>query len=103
MKNSFAFRLSRLSQSSQISQPSDRGLSLRIGVFGGSFNPVHNGHVELARRLLELARLDEVWFVVSPQNPFKQGGRLLDDALRLRMVDAEIQRIWNSGGTGYGE
>ena len=93
MKNSFASRLPRLSQSSQLFQPSqisDPGLRLRIGVFGGSFNPVHNGHVELARRLLELARLDEVWFVVSPQNPFKQGERLLDDALRLRMVELAL-------------
>ncbi len=59
---------------------------LTTGIFGGSFNPVHNGHIELARRLLELAGLDEVWFVVSPQNPFKRNERLLDDALRLEMV-----------------
>lgn len=57
-----------------------------IGIFGGSFNPVHNGHIELARRLLTLAGLDEVWFVVSPQNPFKRNEKLLDDALRLEMV-----------------
>ena len=59
---------------------------LTTGIFGGSFNPVHNGHIELARRLLDLAGLDEVWFVVSPQNPFKRNERLLDDALRLEMV-----------------
>lgn len=57
-----------------------------IGIFGGSFNPVHNGHIELARRLLTLAGLDEVWFVVSPQNPFKRNEKLLDDELRLEMV-----------------
>ncbi len=56
------------------------------GIFGGSFNPVHNGHIELARRLLGLAGLDEIWFVVSPQNPFKRNERLLDDCLRLEMV-----------------
>ena len=54
------------------------------GIFGGSFNPVHNGHIELARRLLGLAGLDEIWFVVSPQNPFKRNERLLDDCLRLK-------------------
>lgn len=59
---------------------------LTTGIFGGSFNPVHNGHVELARRLLAIAGLDEVWFVVSPQNPFKRNDRLLDDRLRLEMV-----------------
>lgn len=59
---------------------------LVTGVFGGSFNPIHNGHVELARRLLAVAGLDEVRFVVSPQNPFKRGVALLDDALRLEMV-----------------
>ena len=56
------------------------------GIFGGSFNPIHNGHIELARRLLSLAGLDEVWFVVSPQNPFKRNEKLLDDELRLEMV-----------------
>ena len=59
---------------------------LTTGIFGGSFNPVHNGHIELARRLLAIAGLDEVWFVVSPQNPFKRNDRLLDDRLRLEMV-----------------
>lgn len=59
---------------------------LTTGIFGGSFNPIHNGHIELARRLLSLAGLDEVWFVVSPQNPFKRNEKLLDDELRLEMV-----------------
>lgn len=59
---------------------------LTTGIFGGSFNPVHNGHIELARRLLAIAGLDDVWFVVSPQNPFKRNDRLLDDRLRLEMV-----------------
>ncbi len=59
---------------------------LSTGIFGGTFNPIHNGHVELARRLLSLTRLDEVWFVVSPQNPFKRSMHLLDDRIRLEMV-----------------
>lgn len=61
-------------------------MMLTTGIFGGSFNPVHNGHIELARRLLAIAGLDDVWFVVSPQNPFKRNDRLLDDRLRLEMV-----------------
>ena len=59
----------------------------KIGLFGGSFNPIHVGHVELARQLRELAGLDEVWLMVSPQNPLKQGSSdLLDDQLRYQMV-----------------
>ena len=59
----------------------------KIGLLGGSFNPIHVGHVELARQLRELAGLDEVWLMVSPQNPLKQGATdLLDDQLRYQMV-----------------
>lgn len=59
---------------------------IRTGLFGGSFNPIHNGHILLARQLLERVGLDEVWFMVSPQNPFKQACDLLDDGERLRLV-----------------
>lgn len=56
------------------------------GVFGGSFNPVHNGHIALAEELLTLAGLDEIWFVVSPHNPLKSHDGLLDDGKRLEMT-----------------
>ena len=65
---------------------------MRIGLFGGSFNPIHYGHIRLARQLLALAELDEGWFVVSPQNPLKQQTDLLDDDLRLQMVEMALQR-----------
>lgn len=65
---------------------------MRIGLFGGSFNPIHYGHIRLARQLLALAALDEVWFVVSPQNPLKQQTDLLDDDLRLQMVEMALLR-----------
>jgi len=69
---------------------------MKIGLFGGSFNPIHNGHVALARQLRRLAALDEVWLMVSPQNPLKQGRNdLLDDQLRFQMA-----RIALYGETG---
>jgi len=56
---------------------------MRIGLFGGSFNPIHNGHIALARQMVEKGRLDEVWFMVSPQNPLKKQDDLAPDDVRL--------------------
>ena len=63
---------------------------LKVGIFSGSFNPIHIGHLALANYLCEFNGLDEVWFVVTPQNPCKTRGQLLDDELRLRMVQKAI-------------
>ena len=64
---------------------------IRTGIFGGTFNPVHNGHVALAARILKAARLNEVWLMVTPQNPWKANKVLLDDDLRLEMVRAAVE------------
>ena len=56
---------------------------IKTGIFGGSFNPIHNGHIQLVRQLKEAAGLEEVWLMVSPQNPLKRQTDLLDDDLRL--------------------
>ena len=65
---------------------------LKVGIFGGSFNPVHTGHVALAKSLCQKAGLDEVWFMVSPMNPFKKYATdLLADHLRLEMVRKAVE------------
>lgn len=58
----------------------------RTGIFGGSFNPIHIGHLALANYLCEFGELDEVWFMVSPQNPLKRQEDLLDDESRLKLA-----------------
>ncbi len=57
-----------------------------IGLFGGSFNPIHNGHVQIGRTMRAEMGLDEVWYMVSPQNPWKKNADLCDEQLRLKMV-----------------
>ena len=66
---------------------------LRTGIFGGSFNPIHNGHVILASRLQKAARLDEVWLLVTPQNPWKKQDELLDDEMRLELTRKAVEDI----------
>lgn len=58
----------------------------QIGIFSGSFNPIHIGHVILGSYMYEFTDLDEVWFVVTPHNPLKDVGKLTDDYIRLKMV-----------------
>lgn len=61
-----------------------------IGLFFGSFNPIHNGHLLIARYLLENGFCTKVWFVVSPQNPWKEDHSLLDERKRLQIVRKAI-------------
>ena len=64
----------------------------KTGIFGGSFNPIHNGHISLARQLREQAGLDEVWLMVSPLNPLKQHvDNLLDDEKRMQMARLALE------------
>lgn len=63
---------------------------MKTGLFFGSFNPVHNGHMVIANYFAEFSDLDQVWFVVSPHNPLKPAGSLLNDFQRLQLVELAI-------------
>lgn len=62
-----------------------------IGLFFGSFNPIHIGHLIIANHMLNEGNVDEIWFVVSPQNPLKERKTLLSDHHRLEMVNMAIE------------
>mgnify|MGYP000751864049 CR=1 FL=1 len=59
---------------------------MKIGLYFGSFNPIHIGHLVIANHLVEHSDLDQIWFVVTPHNPFKKKSSLLDNYQRLEMV-----------------
>ncbi|MBS1549316.1 MAG: nicotinate-nucleotide adenylyltransferase [Bacteroidetes bacterium] len=62
----------------------------KVGLFFGSFNPIHIGHLIIANYIIENSDMEELWFVVSPQNPFKDKKSLLKDHNRLEMVNLAI-------------
>jgi len=61
-----------------------------VGLYFGSFNPIHNGHLIIANHMKENEGLDAVWFVVSPQNPFKQENTLLNVNHRIHLIQIAI-------------
>jgi len=63
----------------------------QVGIFSGSFNPIHIGHLILANYMLEFTYLDEVWFVVTPQNPLKEIDSLLEEKIRLEMTRLAVK------------
>lgn len=63
----------------------------RTVLYGGSFNPIHLGHLALGQYLLETQPVDEVWYMISPQNPLKQADGLLPDADRLELVRKAVE------------
>jgi guanylate kinase/nicotinate (nicotinamide) nucleotide adenylyltransferase len=65
--------------------------SMRIGIFPGSFNPVHIGHLAIANYLAEYEGYDEIWFLITPQNPLKKKADLLDQNFRLALLEKSIR------------
>lgn len=59
---------------------------MKIGLYFGTFNPIHVGHLTIANHLAEYSDLDKIWFVVTPHSPFKKKSSLLDDRQRYEMV-----------------
>ena len=69
---------------------------MKIGIFSGSFNPIHLGHTRLAAYIRQQAGLDEVWLMVSPNNPLKSASELMDEKLRYHLAQlatAELEGI----------
>jgi nicotinate-nucleotide adenylyltransferase len=76
-----------------------RGKRLRLGIFGGTFDPVHQGHLILARDALEQARLDAILFIPCAQSPHKSGRPRTSDAQRVAMLQRALRgesRFWLS-------
>lgn len=65
--------------------------SKKIGLYFGTFNPIHVGHLIIANHLAEFTDMDEVWFVVTPHNPHKKKKTLLEDHHRLAMVRIAVE------------
>ena len=64
---------------------------MKIGLYFGSFNPIHNGHLIIANYIVQNTGLDQVWFVISPQNPLKKSAALLNEYHRLYLVQVSIE------------
>ena len=66
---------------------------MKIGLYFGSFNPIHYGHLIIAQQILNETELDEVWLIVSPQNPFKKENQLLDASQRLFLARKAVEKL----------
>lgn len=65
---------------------------MNIGIFSGSFNPIHVGHLILANYIVEFTEIEEVWFLVSPRNPLKSERELLDENIRFEMTEIALEK-----------
>lgn len=65
---------------------------MKTGLFFGSFNPIHIGHMAIANYMIEFTDLDQLWFVISPQNPLKKKSSLLEDHKRRSLLEIAIEK-----------
>ena len=73
----------------------------KTGIFCGSFNPIHCGHIALAKEILRQTELDEIWLMVSPQNPLKQQDNLLADHLRFELAQKALADVEGIKASDY--
>ncbi|WP_407401904.1 nicotinate (nicotinamide) nucleotide adenylyltransferase [Sodaliphilus sp.] len=74
---------------------------MNIGIMGGSFNPIHVGHAIIANYIIQNTDIDQLWLMVSPENPFKTGQAMINEAQRLRMVEMVTRRLDNVITSGF--
>ena len=74
---------------------------IRTALLGGTFNPLHNGHIAIARNVLEQGLADEVWMLVTPCNPWKKDQDLPDDRLRYEMVSEAVKEMKGVRASDY--
>lgn len=74
---------------------------IRTALLGGTFNPLHNGHLTIARSVLEQGLADEVWILITPCNPWKKDQTLLDDRLRFDMVNEAVKGMEGIQASDY--
>ncbi len=68
---------------------------MNIGLFFGTFNPIHNGHIHISKEVLNSKRVDEIWLIVSPQSLFKKSSIILDKNIRINMVNNAVKNLKN--------
>ncbi len=74
---------------------------IRTALFGGTFNPLHNGHLAIVKSVLEQGLADEVWILITPCNPWKKDQELPDDRLRYDMVAAAVKDMEHVFASDY--